>query len=161
METALVEQGRYIMSERNYYQYCNLFFIENVCLSLFMIGLSCIIVGMHSVWPICWGISFGIMIIYSILKKRISELSEQEKELRQSFTSLHMLIYSLPFLAVGFQFFIMIFYSYSDLQDVRDIWANVVQSIWGGLMVVHIVGAYFVTWLEKQFYKYFIKPTLE
>ena len=149
------------MSEKNYYQYCNLFFIENVCLSLFMIGFSCIIVEMHSVWPICWGIGLGIMIIYPILKKRISELSEQEKELSRSFTSLHILIYSLPVLAVCFLFLRTTFYSSADLLDVRDVWANVVQSIWGGLMVVHIVGAYFVTWLEKLFYKYFIKPTLE
>lgn len=149
------------MSERNYYQYCNLFFIENVCLSLFMIGFSCIIVEMHSVWPICWGIGFGVMIIYPILKKRIMELSEQEKELSQSFTSLYMLIYSLPFLAVCFLFLRTIFYSSGDFLDVRDTWGGVVQSIWGGLMVVHIVGAYFVTWLKKQFYKYFITISSE
>lgn len=144
------------MSKKNYYEYCNLFLIENICVSLFMIGLSCIIVEMYSVWPICWGIAFGGMIIHAILKKRITALSDREKELRQSFTSLHMLIYGLPVLAVCFIFLRTLFYSSRNLLHVRDTWAGVVQSIWGSLMVVHIVSAYFITWLEKQFYKYFI-----
>ena len=103
----------------------------------------------------------GIEEVDGLTQERIMELSEQEKELHQSFTSLYMLIYSLPVFAVCFLFLRTIFYSSGNLLDVRDSWACVVQSIWGGLMTVHIVGAYFVACLEKLFYKYFIKASLE
>ena len=143
------------MNEKMYFRQCNLFFISNLALALFAVGISCIMIDAISVWPICWGMAFLVGVIYVILKQKSAVLSEKEKELHRSFLPVHIGIVSLLLAAVVCLYFRIELYSINSSQvlDHRDVWGNVLLTTGVCLIVCNIVGAGLVTWLEKQLYK--------
>lgn len=143
------------MDKENYFRHCNSYLAWNLSAALFVIGFSCILMQASKVLPVCWVLAALGQIGYFVLKRKTTPFSEEEKKLHQSFLSVYTVLGFLLILALACLLCRMELYSVdlSDVQDNREMWGSVLQSFWCVFIAINITGGFFLTWLEKQFYR--------
>lgn len=144
--------GEY-MNKQNYYRYCNVILFGNLILALLTLGISFMLLGAEFIWPICFGFAGMGWVIYIVLKRKIEELSEEEKGLHQSFVPIHIALVVVLLLAVTFPMYNYIIpVSNLEYESWRS-WEVILYIFWGAFMVSNVLGAFFINWLEKLLYK--------